>query len=162
MVRKAGSLERAAVDLLYPIAQAGSGGPCTEQAGLAYKVPAAAYRKTPHPSAATRRAVGPQPIKSGKKNRLTSEKYILNGLAIKCTHEDINYELRDINHICSYQNQYFSHKRRVPLQFLTMHSRHRLENINELTSSKIKKSRYFSVGFSNLSEKTDYVSKFLI
>ena len=34
--REARSVERAAVDLLYSIAQAGSGGPCTEQAGLGW------------------------------------------------------------------------------------------------------------------------------
>ena len=33
---KAGAIEQAAVDLLYSIAQAGSGGPCTEQAGLGW------------------------------------------------------------------------------------------------------------------------------
>ena len=63
-------IERGALDLLYSTAQAGSGDP-TEQAGgaglgwagWAYKMPCAACRKIPCPSAAAQRAVGPQPIK---------------------------------------------------------------------------------------------------
>ena len=68
-------IERGALDLLYSTAQAGSGDP-TEQAGgaggaggaglgwagWAYKVPCAACRKIPCPSAAAQRAVGPQPM----------------------------------------------------------------------------------------------------
>ena len=54
------------MDLLYSIAQAGSGarahyGLAGWAGWLGYKVPYAACRKIPCPSAAAQRAVGPQP-----------------------------------------------------------------------------------------------------